>query len=292
MTNMTMKYHFGIDGGGSGCRAILADAAGNVLGRGASGPANISADAENTILHIYEATERARENAGLSASIYKSANAVLGLAGANALSSHATLYKRLPFAKSKIVSDALTALEGAMGDGDGAIVILGTGSAFVQRIDDVIQIIGGRGFMLSDHAGGARLGRDLLEYTLLSSDGFEDSTDLSQAVLEKFEGDPRNITTFSRTANASDYASLAPLLFNFAAKRDPLAITLLTHACNMIRTGLEKMAIKEHKRFSITGGLAASYIALPCFPYREFYAEPRGDSLQGALALAMKGSSV
>lgn len=288
---MTLKYHFGIDGGGSGCRAILADAAGNALGRGASGPANIGADTENAVLHIYEAAERARENAGLSPSIYRSANAVLGLAGANSLSSHATLYKRLPFAQSKIVSDTLTALQGAMGDGDAAIVILGTGSAFVRRIDDAMQIIGGRGFMLSDHAGGARLGRDMLEHTLLSIDGFEDQSNLSQAVLARFVGDPRNITTFSRTANAADYASLAPMIFDFAANNDSLAINILTQTCEMIRKGLERMAVEELKCFSMTGGLAASYIALPFFPYRAFYTEPRGDSLQGALALAMQSSS-
>jgi len=292
MTNMTMKYHFGIDGGGSGCRAILADESGKVLGGAISGPANIGADTENAILHIYEAAERALKSAGLTSSIYVATNAVLGLAGANSLASHATLYKRLPFAESIIVSDTLTALQGAMGDGDAAIVILGTGSAFVRRSGDAVQIIGGRGFMLSDHAGGARLGRDLLERTLLAVDGFAEQSGLSNALMERFDDDPRNITAFSRTANAADYAAFAPMIFDFHKRNDPLALRILTEACDMIRKGLEKIGIGELKRFSVTGGLAASYRALPFFPYREFYAEPCGDSLQGALALAMKGSHV
>lgn len=287
-----MKYHFGIDGGGSGCRAILADESGKVLGGAISGPANIGADTENAILHIYEAAERALKSAGLTSSIYVATNAVLGLAGANSLASHATLYKRLPFAESIIVSDTLTALQGAMGDGDAAIVILGTGSAFVRRSGDAVQIIGGRGFMLSDHAGGARLGRDLLERTLLAVDGFAEQSGLSNALMERFDDDPRNITAFSRTANAADYAAFAPMIFDFHKRNDPLALRILTEACDMIRKGLEKIGIGELKRFSVTGGLAASYRALPFFPYREFYAEPCGDSLQGALALAMKGSHV
>jgi len=56
----------------------------------------------------------------------------------------------------------------------------------------------------------------------------------------------------------------------------------------MIRAGLDRIGINELQRFSMTGGLAASYLTLPFFPYREFYSPPRGDSLDGALALALK----
>ncbi|MNT60660.1 hypothetical protein D3C72_1982540 [compost metagenome] len=56
----------------------------------------------------------------------------------------------------------------------------------------------------------------------------------------------------------------------------------------MMRRGLDNLRIEELQRFSITGGLASSYAALPFFPYKELYREPLGDSLQGALALALK----
>lgn len=288
MTEMAIEYHFGIDGGGTGCRAILADQSGKVLGNGASGPANIGADPEKSILHICEAAEQARKNAGLSSSIYKQANAVLGLAGANSLADDALIYMRLPFKKTRIVSDTLSALQGAMGKGDAAMAILGTGSAFVRRSGDAIRIVGGRGFMLSDHAGGGRLGRELLEQVLLAADGFAHYSDLSHAVLEKFDRDPRNITAFSRTASAADYAAFAPILFEYATTNDPLSTGILTDACEFIRRGLENLRIDELKRFSITGGLGLPYTALAFFPYREFYQPPLGDSLQGALALALE----
>ncbi|MCV9908620.1 ATPase [Brucella sp. HL-2] len=288
MTEMTIKYHFGIDGGGTGCRAVIADQNGKVLGEGISGPANIGADSENSIVHICEAAEQARKDASLASSIYGAANAVLGLAGANSLADHTPIYKRLPFKKSHIVSDTLSALQGAMGDGDAAIAILGTGSAFVRRTDDAIRIVGGRGFILSDHAGGAWLGRKLLENVLLAVDGFAHHSDLSHAVLERFDSNPRNITVFSRTASAADYAAFAPMLFEFAARSDSLSLKILTEACEMIRKALENLQIEKLQRFSITGGLASPYAALPFFPYREFYKAPSGDSLQGALALALK----
>ncbi len=223
MTEMAITYHFGIDGGGTGCRAIVADQNGRVLGEGASGPANIGADQENSILHICKAADRARKNAGLGTSIYESASAVLGLAGANSLPDHTLIYERLPFKVSRIVSDTLTALQERWGwrccyrDS-------GNGSAFVRRTGDAIRIVGGRGFMLSDHAGGAQLGRELLEQVLLAVDGFAQHSDLSRAVLARFDNDPRDITVFSRTASAADYAAFAPMLFEFAVRDDPLSI--------------------------------------------------------------------
>ncbi|MCL7998751.1 ATPase [Brucella sp. 21LCYQ03] len=287
-----MNYFFGIDGGGTGCRAILADKNGAILGKGASGPANIGADMKNSVLHIREASEQARLEAGLHSSIYVTSSAVLGLAGANSLADPTVISQQLSFATSRIVSDTITALQGALGDGDGAIAILGTGSAFAKRTGDTVEVIGGRGFMLSDHAGGARLGRDLLEQTLLAHDGIADKTDLTKAIMRKFSDEARKITQFSRTATAADYAAFAPMIFQFAAKDDLLGSQLLSDACLMIERNLFALGVEKLRRFSITGGLAESYASLDSLPYKEFYVPAQGDSLQGALALALQGSSV
>lgn len=285
-----MHYHIGIDGGGSGCRAILADASGSPIGKGTAGPANIGADTTTALRNITTAAEQAAHNAGLTPSILGQAKAVLGLAGANSLPDRDALYASLPFAQCHIVSDAVTALQGAIGDGDGAIVILGTGSAFVRRAGDETRITGGRGFMLSDHAGGARLGRELLEETLLACDGMADRTLLTEAVLSRFDNDARAITLFSRTATAADYAAFAPLLFEYAAQQDPLGLSILRRACASVSRGLDALDMPSLGRFSMTGGLATAYAALPFFPYREFYVPPLGDSLQGALSLALRAT--
>lgn len=285
-----MHYHIGIDGGGSGCRAILADADGSPIGKGTAGPANIGADTTTALRNITAAAEQAAHNAGLTPSILSQAKAVLGLAGANSLPDRDALYGSLPFAQCHIVSDAVTALQGAIGDGDGAIVILGTGSAFVRRAGDETRITGGRGFMLSDHAGGARLGRELLEETLLACDGMADGTLLTEAVLSRFDNDPRAVTLFSRTATAADYAAFAPLLFEYAAQQDPLGLSILRRACASVSRGLDALDMPSLGRFSMTGGLATAYAALPFFPYREFYVLPLGDSLQGALSLALRAT--
>ncbi len=286
-----MKYLFAVDGGGTGCRAAFADINGMILGSGSSGPANISAAPDKAVINIREAAMQAAQNAGADRSVMAEAFAVLGLAGANAIPDHQILHEHLPFGRSKVVSDAETALQGALGDADGTLVIVGTGSAFVKRKDGILKIIGGRGSVLSDHAGGAWLGKSLLEETLLACDGMAEQSDLINATLAQFDGDLRQIIGFSRTAKATDYAAFAPLVFAQAAKEDRFAQTLLKRAYDFIRRGLDAIGVDDPGRFSMTGGLAAPYVSLPFLPYRSLYTPPEGDSLRGALTLALRESA-
>lgn len=286
-----MRHYIGIDGGGSGCRALLTDSTGQVLGKGKAGPANIGADMEGACSNIRVAAERATANAGLEPTVLPNTYAALGLAGAGSIKNITEVTARLPFKQTQIFSDAFTALQGAIGDGDGAIVITGTGSAFVKRIDSAIEVVGGRGFMLSDHAGGARLGRELLEATLLAKDGLCQSSPLVEEVIQQFKGDLHQIILFSRSAQAVDYGKFTPLIFEYERKGDEIARRILTRACEYLHSGLKRIGVETLGRFSMTGGLASSYMSLSYFPFREFYAPPLGDSLNGALALALRMQS-
>lgn len=282
-----MPYILAVDGGGTGCRALLADDNGAPIGRGSSGPANIGADPATALDNIMRAATLAADDAGLDVSILNETCAVLGLAGANSLVDKDRVEHSLAFGKVMIVSDAVSALQGALGHEDGAVVILGTGSVFIKRKRDAFEIVGGRGFMLSDHAGGARLGRELLEETLLALDAMAERTGLVDAILTRFDGDLRRIITFSRSATAADYAAFAPTVFNYAHKGDALGILILQRACTYIARGLERLDIETLGRFSLTGGLALSYAALPFLPHRELFQPALGDALQGALSLAL-----
>src|SRR5690606_36503069 len=220
-----------VDGGGTGCRALLADRDGATMGRGTSGPANIGAERVAALDNIMRAAKQAVQDAGLDVAILRETCAVLGLAGANSLADKHSMERRLPFGHVKIVSDAVSAVRGALGQDEGANVILGTGSVFVKRERHAFEIVDGRGFMLSDHAGGARLGRELLEETLLALDGMAERTELVDAVLARFGGELRRIIAFSRTATAADYAAFAPTVFEYAHKGDALGISILQRAC-------------------------------------------------------------
>ena len=129
-------------------------------------------------------------------------------------------------AQSVVESDALIALEGAVGDGDGAIAMLGTGTAYhgAQGRRDRAPI-GGWGFLVGDQGSGARIGRDLLEETLLAYDGIRQASPLTDAVLAVFRDDPRDVVEFTTTAKPGDFGGFAPMVFDHAAKGDAVAET-------------------------------------------------------------------
>ena len=56
--------YLGVDGGGSGCRAVLADAQGTVLARAEGGPANINSAPEVAIRNILSVTGAVMAEAG------------------------------------------------------------------------------------------------------------------------------------------------------------------------------------------------------------------------------------
>ena len=99
-----------------------------------------------------------RPGAGALADLH----AVLGLAGANVPEAAARLAAELPFAAARIETDAFVALKGALGDGDGIVAAIGTGSVFGVQRGGTVRMIGGWGFLLGDQGSGAWIGRRLL----------------------------------------------------------------------------------------------------------------------------------
>ncbi len=285
---LNVTYLLGIDGGGTGCRAALADLSGNVLGTGKSGSANIMTDMNTARLNILDATEAAFKMAGIDAGQSKTVFAVLGLAGANVGGNGAKLEAMLPFQKSLVYSDGVIALQGALGDHDGTVVILGTGSAYVTRLGNDIRFAGGWGFKVSDLGGGARLGRDLLEETLLAYDKFHPSSPMTTAVMERFGGNPHRIVQFAHSATPSDFGTFAPTVFEYASKDDAVAVALLDKTIGQIEEGLDAIMSPAPMRLSLLGGLGAFYGPRLSPRYRAILQAPLNDALTGAVQLAAR----
>ena len=139
---------------------------------------------------------------------------MLGLAGSNVGTYAQQLETILPFARSRVETDALIALEGAVGEGDGAMAILGTGTAYMARRNGVTKAIGGWGFQVGDQGSGGRIGRDLLEETLLAHDGIRPSSPLTDEILAVFRNSPEDVVEFTITAKPGDYGGFAPKVFD------------------------------------------------------------------------------
>ncbi|QND53691.1 N-acetylglucosamine kinase [Phyllobacterium sp. 628] len=283
-----MTYLLGIDGGGTGCRAAVADMSGCVLGIGKSGSANIMTDMETARLNILDATHSAFNNAKIDPSAIPGTAAVLGLAGANVGGNGQKLQLTLPFQHSLVSSDGVIALQGALGDNDGTVVIIGTGSVFVTRDGNDIRFAGGWGFKVGDLAGGARVGRDLLEETLLAYDRFHPGSPLTDKIMQQFENNPHKIVEFAHSARPSDFGTFAPLVFEYAKLGDAVALAILQKSAAQIEEGLDAIMPSGQERLSLLGGLGALYEKRISPRYRTRLQKPLNDALTGAVQLAVK----
>jgi N-acetylglucosamine kinase-like BadF-type ATPase len=133
-----------------------------------------------------------------------------------------------------VTNDAVIALAGATGTGQGIITIAGTGSiAFGRNGEGRSARAGGWGYVFGDEGGGFDIVRQALRAALRMEEGWGAQTGLRAAILE---------ATGSRDADAAVHrmytadwprdriATLAPLVDAAAAAGDAVAIEILTNA--------------------------------------------------------------
>lgn len=275
-----MQLFLGVDGGGTGCRAAVADAAGHVLGRGEAGPANIASDPAGAAANILVAAERALAAAGGGEVLA----AGLGLAGANAAGAAERLRDALPFSRVAVVTDGITAVKGALGRADGVVAALGTGSVFaVQRAGSIRQI-GGRGLVLGDEASGAWIGRSVLAAALRAVDGFTAQTPLLETLVAEMGG-PDGVAAFSLRARPADFAALAPRV---AESCDPAATEIMARAEADVAEAVDLLRGLDDLPVVFLGGLGTVFAMRMAgrYPIRD----AMGTALDGALMLAREAA--
>ncbi len=282
------RLFLGIDGGGTGCRALLANTDGTTIGAGSAGSANIHSDLKLATDNILAATTLALQDAGYNSGAMTELHAVLGLAGANVGEHHLRLVQSLPFAQSHIVTDGAIALEGAHGSADGAIAIVGTGSVFLRRTGEQIHSIGGWGHVVSDLGSGAWLGKRVLQETLLSYEGVTDGSELGNHILNRFNQSPAEIAIFAHAAAPDDFARLAPLVFSFAGHGDQMAVAILQAAVIDIERLLDRVVDHKDMPVCLLGGLGPSYQPFLAPRYQSMLRPARGNAPEGAISICKR----
>ena len=275
-----MHLFLGIDGGGTGCRAAVADAAGVVLGRAESGPANIASDLAGAAANILKAAGAAIAAAGGGEVVA----AGLGLAGANAAGAVDQLRGVLPFRRVAVATDGITAVKGALGAADGVVAALGTGSVFAVQRGGAIRQIGGHGLVLGDEASGAWIGRALVAAALRAVDGFAPQTLLLNALLKELGG-PEGAVAFSLTARPADFATLAPRVVDSG---DLAARAIMARAEGDVAEAVALLRDGDNLPVVFLGGLGTVFANRMAarFPVRP----ARGTALDGALMLAREAA--
>lgn len=276
----------GVDGGGTGCRARLADLSGEVCGEGTAGPANIRFGIKESLAEVMRATEQCLEQAGLELADTNIV-ACLALAGASEPTHLAAARNyRLPFGHTLLTTDAHAACVGAHGGKNGGVIIIGTGSIGLGLIGGREYRVGGWGFPVSDEGSGAWLGCEAARRTLWACDGRIPWTPLLKKLLERFDGDPHAIVRWMGQARPRDFAVLAPRVIEYAQREDAAACELMQLAAHHIDRIAQRLAALGVPRLALSGGLAPSMQQWLAPSTRQLLVEPQGDVLSGALQLA------
>jgi glucosamine kinase len=281
-----MTLYLGVDGGGSGCRAAVADAAGRVLGHGAAASANIWTDPDGARANILAAAEAAVAAADVGARL-GDVVAVLGLAGGNIDSAAERLAQGLPFARVAIESDAVVALKGALDDDDGITAAIGTGSVFGVQRGGRVRMSGGWGFQLGDHGSGAMMGRALCVQALLAHDGEVDRTPVLAGLLAE-HGGPAGLVAWGKGAAPADFARLVPRILEGAAAGDPAAAAILAEAEADIARAIDRLMADGPAPVAFLGGLGPVFAARLGRRYCGLVRAPKGSGLDGALLMARR----
>lgn len=288
---MSKPLFIGIDGGGTKCRARLRSADGALLGEGIGGPSNIRLDPDLVWTSILTACREALAQAGLQEEDLQQVHAGMGAAGAGQASAVERLLSRPhPFASFAIDTDAHTAWLGAFNGGDGAILILGTGSCGYGGVNGECRYVGGWGFEISDEGSGAFIGHELLRRCVWAHDGRAPSTPLSDALLAEFGNDLETLIDWVGTARPADYARYAPLVIEHAGRRDPLGIALMEDAA----TGAAQIAMRLLElgapALCLFGGLSEPLKPWLPPPVQQAIVQPNTDALDGAILLGRNAS--
>ena len=278
--------YLGVDGGGTGCRCRLETAAGEVLGSGIAGPASLRLGLETSLASVMQAARGAMVEAGLAEADFARVRAGICLAGIGRKGIREDLAAwDSPFAQTVFESDGLAACLGAHDGEDGGIVIIGTGSIGLARVNGEELRIGGYGFPIGDEGSGADLGLAAIRVSLRAHDGREPATRFTQEVLARFEADPFEVVAWMDKAHATDYATLAPLVLRHADLGDSHARMIMQNAAAMIDAMVRTLFERDVPRVALIGGLSSAMEAWLAPDVRRRLSHVKSDAIAGALSL-------
>lgn len=257
---MIKDIFIGVDGGGTKSKLVMRDAAGKLLGSGRSGAANIRLSVDTSLHSIDEAFQEALTEAKINRQDENYRFHVgLGLAGTEVPQACTEFLARLSYFDTvRLESDAYAACLGAHDGKDGAILIVGTGVIGYKVKNGQHQRVSGWGFPYDDVGGGAWFGMHAVRYTLEWCDGRREASPFLEAVYKFFHESVTTLVSWADKSNATDYATLAPLVTQYLAQGDRWAIELAERSGQALCAVVESL-IKgdETLPLCLFGGLAS-----------------------------------
>jgi len=260
------SFVIGIDGGGTHCRARLANLRGETLGNGEAGTANPNvAGFESAQREILLAIQRAFADAKIEKQIV--AAACLGIGGVDRADERRQLetWAAQNIAqRAMVINDGEIVLAAGSPENWGIALIAGTGSmAWGKSRQGHIARAGGWGYLIGDEGSGFDLARNALRAIAQAADGRGEPTRLLDAILSHWNlKSPQELIprVYRSGWLPADIAALAPLIVQVANEGDAIAQRLLEQAANDLATTILAVAraLDLHEPaipLALTGGL-------------------------------------
>lgn len=311
------RLALGIDAGGSRTRCVVVDESGELLGTGDGPGANPNSTPD---IEAAFATALGAATAGLPRrTTLRVTVAVVAVAGAGpagrprieaAVRAAATTTEVL-FDDLIVCSDCEAAFAAGSSEGDGTVLIAGTGAIAAQLVDfRVVRRRDGHGYLLGDAGSAFWVGAAAVRAVLADIEGDGPATALRAAVLDRCRNDPAvqarvdaaaldEVQTVLAAAYAyppARLAALAPLVDAAAEQGDPearrivdAAVRALVHSVEVVRPSAPVDA-----PLVVTGGVATGSgplaTSLRTDLESRFAVSPRivADGRLGAAALALR----
>jgi glucosamine kinase len=293
MSDSSIDFLLGVDGGGTGTRVRLARPDGTGLAQGSSGPSGLGLGIARAWDAVQQAAGAAFAAAGIEQPPLARIAIGLGLAGVHNRQWAAEFVAANPgYAAIRLETDAFTTLMGAHGGAPGAIVAIGTGSVGeVLRPDGTRVEVGGWGFPAGDEASGGWIGLRAIGHIEQVLDGRREGSAFADSVIEacggtRDAGRRDAIQAWLGKASQTAYASLAPLVLRHAG--DPVARTILNDAGQEVAAIAHALDPTGDLPLALCGGLGAALRDFLPSGLLVRTVPPQGDSAAGALRMIMK----
>jgi glucosamine kinase len=166
-------------------------------------------------------------------------------------------------ARVVVGDDAAIALRAAIPDGDGAVLIAGTGStAFAQRGDETVRV-GGLGYLAGDEGSAFWIGMQAVKLCGRVLDGRanrDETTDLVVRALGAADREAYVAALYDRAPDPAQIASLAPSVIAFAGKGNRASTKIVQQAAqelgDLVKAALRAVNLLEASpRIAFAGGL-------------------------------------
>ena len=282
-----VDYLIGVDGGGTGTRAVVHRVRGGVIGTGEAGPSALQQGIPQAWEHVLQSVRRGFEAGSVAVPPWHRCALAAGLSGVSHGPWRDEFLARDPgFGALAAETDSFTMLLGAHGGQPGAILIAGTGSiAEALRADGTRATVGGWGFRVDDEGSGGWLGLQAVRHGLAAFDGRVNASPLARRIWMHCGDERETLQEWCSTAGQFEFAQLARAVFE-CESTDPAAARLLEQAT----LALEDLALAIDPRGRLplaVHGSIGERLAPRMRPFvRSRIVPARAGAEEGALALA------